>query len=147
MFFKILLKYVKKILNLHAPTTRFYGAIVCYLWTKSFKYLKTTKLLFLSLLRKSKREYYHILDIKNITDNKTFLKTVKPFLLDKVTSTQKVTLIDNDKIVKSDDNTTRDLNTFFSNIVSDLKILDYNNFNPSVENIQESALKEMKKYI
>ena len=141
------MKYVKKILNLHVPTTRFYGAIVCYLWTKSFKYLKTTKLLFLSLLRKSKTEYYNILDIINITDNKTFLKTVKPFLLDKVTSTQKVTLIDNDKIVKSDDNTTRDLNTFFSNIVSDLKILDYNNFNPSVENIQESALKEMKKYI
>ena len=53
-----------------------------------------------SLLTKSKREYYSNLDVKNITENKTFRKTVKPFLSDKVTSTQKITLIDNDKIVK-----------------------------------------------
>ena len=40
-----------------------------------------------SLLRKSKREYDVNLDVKNITDNKTFSKTVKPFLSDKATST------------------------------------------------------------
>ena len=40
-----------------------------------------------SLLRKSKREYDINLDVKNITDNKTFSKTVKPFLSDKATST------------------------------------------------------------
>ena len=39
-----------------------------------------------SLLRKSKREYYSNLDVKNITDNKTFWKTVKSFLSDKITS-------------------------------------------------------------
>ena len=53
-----------------------------------------------SPLRKSRREYYTNLDVKNITDDKTFWKTVKSFLSDKVTSTQKVTLIENDKIVK-----------------------------------------------
>ena len=53
-----------------------------------------------SLVRKSEREYYSNLDVKNITDNKTFWKTVKPFLSGKVTSTKKITLIDNDKIVK-----------------------------------------------
>ena len=42
-----------------------------------------------SLLRKSKREYYSSLDVENITDNKTFWKTVKPFLSDKLTPTQK----------------------------------------------------------
>ena len=40
-----------------------------------------------SLLRKSKREYDVNLDVKNITDSKTFSKTVKPFLSDKATST------------------------------------------------------------
>ena len=44
-----------------------------------------------SLLRKSKREYYGNLDVKNITDNKTFWKIVKPLLSDKVTPTQKIT--------------------------------------------------------
>ena len=84
--------------------------------------------------------------VKNITDNKTFWKTVKPFLSDELTSTQKITLIDNDKIVKRDDDTARVLNTFFSNIVSDLKIPDYNSCNPLAENIQESVLKAIVNY-
>ena len=53
-----------------------------------------------SLLKKLKREHYSSLDIKNISDNKTFWKTVKTFLSDKVATTQKVTVINNDKIVK-----------------------------------------------
>ena len=36
-----------------------------------------------SLLRKSKREYYSNLDVKNITDNKTIWKTVKSLLSEK----------------------------------------------------------------
>ena len=58
-----------------------------------------------------------------------FWKTVKPFLADKVTSTQKVTLVDNDNIVKNNDGTTRVLKTFFSNFVNDLQ-LDYINYDP-----------------
>ena len=100
-----------------------------------------------SLLRKTKREYYSNLDVKNITDNKTFWKIVKPFLLDKVTSTQKITLTENDKIVKNDNDTARVLNTFFSNIVLDLKIPDDNNCDPIAENIQEPVLKAIVKYI
>ena len=37
-----------------------------------------------SLLRKTKREYYSNLDEKNICDNKTFQKIVKPMLSMKV---------------------------------------------------------------
>ena len=95
-----------------------------------------------SLLRKFKREYYNNLDVKNITDNKTFWKTIKPFLSNKVTSTQKK----NDKIVKNDNDAARILNTFFSNILRDLKIPDYNNFDPMAENIEESVLKAILKY-
>ena len=98
-----------------------------------------------SLLRKTKREYYSNLDVKNITDSKTFWKTVKRFLSDKVTSTQKITPIENDKIVKNDNDTARVLNTFFSNIVRDLKIPDYNNCDPMAENIQEPVLKSDSK--
>ena len=98
-----------------------------------------------SLLRKTKREYYSNLDVKNITDSKTFWKTVKRFLSDKVTSTQKITPLENDKIVKNDNDTARVLNTFFSNIVRDLKIPDYNNCDPMAENIQEPVLKSDSK--
>ena len=41
---------------------------------------------------------------------------------------------------------TRILNTFFSNIVRDLKIPDYNNCDPLAENIQEPVLKAIVKY-
>ena len=36
-----------------------------------------------SLLRKTKKSYYSNLNEKNVTDNKTFWKTVKPLLSDK----------------------------------------------------------------
>ena len=95
-----------------------------------------------SLLRKSKREYCSSLDVKNITGNKTFWKTVKCFLSDKVTSTQKITLIDNDKTVKNDDDTERVLKTFFSEIVTDLEIPCYNNSDPLADKIQEPDRKK-----
>ena len=38
----------------------------------------------MSLLRESNKEYYSSLDVKNITDNKRFWKTVKPFLSKKL---------------------------------------------------------------
>ena len=70
-----------------------------------------------SLLRKTKTQYYSNLDEKNVTDNKAFWKTVKPFLSDKITSKEKITLIEENEIVSNDENTAQVLNTFFSNIV------------------------------
>ena len=43
-----------------------------------------------SLARKSKKLYYSNLDEKKVTDNKTFWKTIKPFLSDKTVSKEKV---------------------------------------------------------
>ena len=76
-----------------------------------------------SLLRKSKSTFFGNLNEKNINDNKTFdhRKTIKPFLSDKVRVTNKMTLIDNEEIVMGDYNTAKVLNTFFSDIVSNLK--------------------------
>ena len=57
-----------------------------------------------------------------------------------------ITLTDNDKIVKYYDDTARVLNSFFSNIICDLKIPDYNNCDQLEENIQEPVLKATVKY-
>ena len=69
-----------------------------------------------SLLRKSKLNYFGNLNEKNINDNKTFWKTFNPFISDKVTSTNKMKLIDKEKIFVGDNNTAKVLNTFFSKI-------------------------------
>ena len=63
--------------------------------------------------------------------------------MNKVTSTQKVTVID---MIVNDDDTVRALNAFFSNIISDLKFPDYNNCDALAENIQEFLLKAIVKY-
>ena len=53
------------------------------------------------LLKKSKKNYYSNLNEKTITDKKTFQKTVKAFLSDKNLSDEKITLIEKDKIIKT----------------------------------------------
>ena len=99
-----------------------------------------------SLLRKSKSEYFGNPNEKKISDNKTFWKTIKPFLSDKITSTQKIKLIEKEEIIMGNDNTAEVLNTFFSNIVSNLKIEGYSNCDPLANNIRDSVLKCIVKY-
>ena len=65
-----------------------------------------------SLLRKTKREYYSNLDEKKICDNKTFWKIVKPMLSKKIKSNERITLIENDEIIKIEKGTAKVLNAF-----------------------------------
>ena len=55
-------------------------------------YIKQRKFC-VSLLRKVKKEYIAILNEKNITDNRKFWQTVKPFLSEKNKSREKITLV------------------------------------------------------
>ena len=55
-----------------------------------------------SLLRKTKKDYYSNLNVRDICDNKTFWSTVKPFLSDKIKNNEKTTLIENDNIIDKD---------------------------------------------
>ena len=53
-----------------------------------------------SLLRKAQKDYFSKLNEKQITDNKHFWKTVKPFLSNKVQSSERINLTDeNDSLV------------------------------------------------
>ena len=98
------------------------------------------------LVRKSKKLYYNNLDRKEVTDNQTYCKTIKPFLSDKIVSREKLTLIEDDKIIESDINTPQILNTFFSNIVSNFKIAEYANCNLISDNINDSVINSIVKY-
>ena len=68
-----------------------------------------------SLLRKTKKEYYQNLNEKSVIDNKSFWKTVKPFLSDKTHGNDKIHLIENDELLKTDLETAEVFNEFFSN--------------------------------
>ena len=82
-----------------------------------------------SLLRKSKSDYFGNLNEKNINDNKTFWKTIKPFLSDKVRLANKITLMKNKETIMGDYNTT-----------------EYSNCEPLANNISDSILKCVVKY-
>ena len=46
------------------------------------------------LEKKRRRKYYEMLDLMNVTDNKEFWKTVKPFLFNKATTFPKISLVE-----------------------------------------------------
>ena len=79
-----------------------------------------------SLLRKSKNDYFSKLNDKQITDNKRFQKTVKPFLSNKVQSSETINLTDeHDSLVTDCGKVAKELNSFFSFAVKNLYVPNY----------------------
>ena len=66
-----------------------------------------------SLLLKSQRGYYENLNIKNVTDNKLFWKSVKPLLSGKSRIRDRINISGNSEILKTDSETAESLNSFF----------------------------------
>ena len=65
-----------------------------------------------SLLRKKKKEYFAKLNDKDITDNRTFWNTGKPFLSDKVKSRETITLVNNNNIESNENEVAKTSNDF-----------------------------------
>ena len=67
-----------------------------------------------SLLRKEKKKYFANLNEEDITDNKNFWQTTKPFLSEKTKSRGKITLIENENLVSDYAEVANCLGNFFS---------------------------------
>ena len=85
-------------------------------------FMQTKQKLSFVLSRKTKRKNYSSLDQKSISDNNKFWRTVKPFLSDKTSFNAKIALIEDGEIISSDSEIADVLNTFFSNIVSNVNL-------------------------
>ena len=85
-------------------------------------FMQTKQKLSFVLSRKTKRKNYSSLDQKSISDNNKFWRTVKPFLSDKTSFNAKIALIEDGEIISSDSEIADVLNTFFSNIVSNINL-------------------------
>ena len=81
--------------------------------------------------------------LNNITDNKKFWKTVKPYLSNKVRTTDKIKLVENGEIITNDQEVADILNEFFATIVTKLKLpnppetLDTNTNDPVLQCINK----------
>ena len=79
-----------------------------------------------SLTKKVKREDSQDLNINFINDNKTFWKTVKPFLCNKGNTNQKkIILVENDEIIRDDNENADIMNEYFVNVTKSLDIPEF----------------------
>ena len=63
------------------------------------------------------------MDIKNITDNKKFWKTLKPLLSDKAKcESSQINLVENDEILSTDKEIAEAFNNYYSNAVKPLNL-------------------------
>ena len=74
------------------------------------------------LYKKERKKFYCQLDIKNITDNKLFWKTIKALLSEKCAYTSKISLVHNDNDISDDKELEDTFNKFFEHTVDNLGI-------------------------
>ena len=56
-----------------------------------------------------------MLDLENVTDNKEFWKTIKPFLSDKVTTFPIISLVEKGEIISDESKVANSFSNFFQN--------------------------------
>ena len=90
------------------------------------------------------RNYCVSLLTKTITN--FFWKAVKPSLSEKFNARERISLSENGKIVKTEKETAEVFNNFFGNIVKNLYISQYSDFDLIIENVKDPTLKAILKY-
>ena len=100
----------------------------------------------ITLLRKSNREYFNNLNEKNVSDNEKFWRVVKPLLSNKITSNEKKVIVEGDKIIRSDNETAKIFNEFFSNVATNLSNPQSIQIYQTSENISDPVIKVIVKY-
>ena len=71
---------------------------------------------YLSILRKTKKEYFNSLDMKQVSDNKLFWKSVKPFFIDKGSNSSKIKLVEQKNIISEEEEIANMVNNYFINV-------------------------------
>ena len=106
---KKLNKEIMKISRLRNTFLNTRSELDCKAYNKQRNYV-------VNLLRNVKKEFYGNLNTNVLTENRTFWKTVKPFLSEKSKKASKITLIENEKIVSEDKEIAKIFNDYFISI-------------------------------
>ena len=75
-----------------------------------------------NLRRNTKKDYFQKLNIKDLTDNKKFWKTIKPFFSNKGLNSNKLMLREKDVVVADEKALATLMNNYFVNITADLDL-------------------------
>ena len=74
------------------------------------------------LLRQTKEKYFSDINVKSISDNKKFWKTIKPFFSNKGLNTNNMMLVEDNEIVREEEIIANIMNNYFTNITTHLKL-------------------------
>ena len=88
------------------------------------------------LLKRSKKDFYNNLNVKKVTDNKHFWKTIEPNFTDKNLKDEKIVLVEDDKVITGETDLAKIFKDHFKLVVNAIK-----NFSkrPSILKIKENT--------
>ena len=100
------------------------------------------------LYKKERKKYYEMLNLKNVTDNKDFWKTAKPFLSNKVTTSPKISLVEKGETVSDESKVANSFSNFFENAIRSvgIKANEYSQENYGLKNPVEIAMKKFEQH-
>ena len=98
------------------------------------------------LYKKERKKYYSTIDIKRLTDNKLFWKTIAPFLSRKGSSSSRITLVENNKVLSEDQDVANELNIFFETAVKSLNITENPHLLSDTNNLTDPVDIAIKKF-
>ena len=75
-----------------------------------------------SLLRKTKQQYFKNLNLTEVTDNKTFWRTTKPYFNEKGSGSDKIVLSGNESVLINEKEIANTMNNYFINIKKHLNL-------------------------
>ena len=117
-----------------------------YRTVENLKAFKKQRNKCVKILRQAKKDYYKNLDIKNLTDNRKFWRSVKPLFNDKVKTSSTIVLMENNKIVSEDHVVATILNDHFANITKSLNIAGNNETESTGDEISDPVTAAIEKY-
>ena len=86
-----------------------------------------------NLSRKTKKEYFENISVKDINDNKKFWKTIKPFFSNKGLNTIKLMIIEKNNLISEESILANMMNQYFSSITKQLNLKK----SPQLKNLED----------
>ena len=83
---------------------------------------KTQRNYCVSLLRKTKQQYFKNLNLNDVTGNKTFWRTIKPYFNEKGSGLEKIVLSGNESVITNEKEIANTMNNYFINIKKHLNL-------------------------
>ena len=79
-------------------------------------------------------------------DNKLFWKTIKPSFSDKIVTRDRIHLTEIGEVVKTELETAETLNNFFRNVIKNLMIPEYSEYDSSIDRVENRTNRAILKY-